>query len=133
MSYAPMESEAVSKNSQSNFHSSSFQSRSSSSLATKRSPRKNGHFPKWDGSRNFPIIVHSHLCWDWVWQRPQQFLSRLSQKHKILFVETIAPDPELAAPLARIRNVPEYPRITILRMQFPQWRWHDGNHIDLER
>src|SRR5512144_3058151 len=49
----------------------------------------------------FPIIVHSHLCWDWVWQRPQQFMSRLSEKHRILFVETVGPDPHLAAPMAR--------------------------------
>src|SRR3954469_11320370 len=49
----------------------------------------------------FPIIVHCHLCWDWVWQRPQQFISRLSARHRILFVETIGPDPQLSAPSAR--------------------------------
>src|SRR5436190_19993531 len=50
---------------------------------------------------NYPVVVHSHLRWDWVWQRPQQFVSRLSQGHRVLFIETIAPDPQLAAPLAR--------------------------------
>src|SRR5712671_7360683 len=45
-----------------------------------------------------PLIVHCHLCWDWVWQRPQQFISRLSRRRKVLFVETVAPDAELAAP-----------------------------------
>src|SRR5262245_4316637 len=44
-------------------------------------------------SGSWPIIVHSHLCWDWVWQRPQQFISRLSERHKVLFVETFSPDP----------------------------------------
>jgi glycosyltransferase involved in cell wall biosynthesis len=34
-----------------------------------------------------PIIVHSHLRWDFVWQRPQQLLSRLSQRNHVLFVE----------------------------------------------
>ncbi|HKP15344.1 MAG TPA: glycosyltransferase [Gemmatimonadaceae bacterium] len=34
-----------------------------------------------------PIIVHSHLRWDFVWQRPQQLLSRLSQRGDVLFVE----------------------------------------------
>ena len=29
----------------------------------------------------YPIIVHCHLRWEGVWQRPQQFLSRLSQRH----------------------------------------------------
>jgi glycosyltransferase involved in cell wall biosynthesis len=34
-----------------------------------------------------PIIVHSHLRWDFVWQRPQQLLSRLAQRNHVLFVE----------------------------------------------
>src|SRR5438094_9204318 len=72
-------------------------------------------------STNYPIIVHCHLCWDWVWQRPQQFVSRLSKSHKILFVETLAPDPLLAAPLARFSKPAEFPNLTILRLQFPAW------------
>ena len=48
-----------------------------------------------DSAKPLSFIVHCHLSWDWVWQRPQQFISRLSQKHKVLFVETAAPDPEL--------------------------------------
>src|SRR5258705_8597497 len=50
---------------------------------------------------DYPLIVHCHLCWDWVWQRPQQFLSRLSHRHRVLFVETLAPDPNLVTPLAQ--------------------------------
>ena len=34
-----------------------------------------------------PIIVHCHLRWDFVWQRPQQILSRLARNHPVLFVE----------------------------------------------
>ena len=34
-----------------------------------------------------PIIVHSHLRWDFVWQRPQQILSRLARHTPVLFVE----------------------------------------------
>src|SRR5947209_127758 len=64
------------------------------------------------GDSPFPIIVHCHLCWDWVWQRPQQFISRLSQRHKILFVETLAPDAGLAVPLARFRTPENFPNIT---------------------
>lgn len=33
------------------------------------------------------IIVHSHLRWDFVWQRPQQTHSRLAQDFSILFLE----------------------------------------------
>jgi len=34
-----------------------------------------------------PIIVQSHLRWDFVWQRPQQILSRLAEHRPVLFVE----------------------------------------------
>jgi beta-glucosidase/6-phospho-beta-glucosidase/beta-galactosidase/glycosyltransferase involved in cell wall biosynthesis len=35
----------------------------------------------------YGIVVFSHLRWGFVWQRPQQFLSRFAKKHKILFFE----------------------------------------------
>ena len=35
----------------------------------------------------YAIVVFSHLRWGFVWQRPQQFLSRFAKKHKILFIE----------------------------------------------
>ena len=35
----------------------------------------------------YGIVVFSHLRWGFVWQRPQQFLSRFARKHKVLFVE----------------------------------------------
>jgi glycosyltransferase involved in cell wall biosynthesis len=34
-----------------------------------------------------PVIVHSHLRWDFVWQRPQQILSRLAVHAPVLFIE----------------------------------------------
>src|SRR2546423_2307976 len=84
-------------------------------------------------STNYPIIVHCHLCWDWVWQRPQQFISRLSRRHKVLFVETVAPDPQLASAFARFWNPENLPNLTILRLQFPAWRWNDAEYVDAER
>jgi glycosyltransferase involved in cell wall biosynthesis len=35
----------------------------------------------------FSIVAHSHLRWDFVWQRPQQVFSRLARHHAVLFVE----------------------------------------------
>ena len=35
----------------------------------------------------FSIVAHSHLRWDFVWQRPQQVFSRLAKHHSVLFVE----------------------------------------------
>ena len=39
------------------------------------------------GSREHPIIVQSHLRWDFVWQRPQQLLSRFARNAPVLFIE----------------------------------------------
>ncbi len=36
---------------------------------------------------SFPLIVQSHLRWDFVWQRPQQLLSRMAATAPVLFVE----------------------------------------------
>src|SRR5438270_7411236 len=100
----------------------------------RKSSRKTTKSPSGERlSTNYPIIVHCHLCWDWVWQRPQQFLSRLSTNHKVLFVETLAPDPQLASPMARFSRPDNLPNLTILRLQFPAWRWDDGDFIDRER
>jgi beta-glucosidase/6-phospho-beta-glucosidase/beta-galactosidase len=35
----------------------------------------------------YGVVVFCHLRWGFVWQRPQQFLSRFAKKHKILFIE----------------------------------------------
>jgi glycosyltransferase involved in cell wall biosynthesis len=64
-----------------------------------------------------PIIVHSHLRWDFVWQRPQQLLSRFAQRSDVLFVEEpIYLDDvgearlDLSLPMARVhRAVPMLP------------------------
>jgi glycosyltransferase involved in cell wall biosynthesis len=39
------------------------------------------------GTPRFPIVVHSHLRWSFVWQRPQQVHSRLARSHRVLFLE----------------------------------------------
>ena len=45
-----------------------------------------------------PLIVHSHLRWDFVWQRPQQLLSRFAASAPVLFVEEPVWGDDLAAP-----------------------------------
>lgn len=48
-----------------------------------------------------PIIVHCHLRWDFVWQRPQQLLSRLATQHPVLFVEEPIHE-AVSAPILRL-------------------------------
>lgn len=83
----------------------------------------------------YPIIVHSHLTWDWVWQRPQQFLSRFSARHPILFVEGPVPTPGLHPNrgTVEVREVEEFPNILVLRSRVPAERWPDGAWVDKER
>jgi glycosyltransferase involved in cell wall biosynthesis len=69
-------------------------------------------------SPSLGIIVHSHLRWDFVWQRPQQLLSRLSRTHPVLFVEEPIllddlqrPTLDLTTPWPNVvRAVPRLPR-----------------------
>lgn len=130
MSYAPLRPDVLKQSSNDSLQgrSGSSPGRRSPTNAAVTGPARNGHFRK-----DFPIIVHCHLCWDWVWQRPQQFLSRLSKTHKVLFVETVGPDANLAAPFATYRQPEDFQNITILRLQFPCWQWQDGARVDRER
>ena len=59
------------------------------------------------GQHHVPIIVHCHLRWDFVWQRPQQIFSRLAQHHPILFIEE--PLAEKSAPAIRVSE--PYPNV----------------------
>jgi glycosyltransferase involved in cell wall biosynthesis len=69
------------------------------------------------GRRNdFPIIVHCHLRWDFVWQRPQQIFSRLAENHRILFIE----DPVIAEGEPRLAIDEPMPNLVRIVPQIPQ-------------
>jgi beta-glucosidase/6-phospho-beta-glucosidase/beta-galactosidase len=84
-------------------------------------------------SLSYPIIVHCHLRWDFVWQRPQQFLSRLSKKHRILFAEGPILVNEDITPYYTLKEAPNYPNVTIMQTYFPASRFQDGRWVDAER
>ncbi len=68
-----------------------------------------------------PIVVHCHLRWDGVWQRPQQILSRLARSRRIAFVE----EPAFLEPGADSHlHVWEANGVTILRPHVPPQRQH---------
>ena len=78
-----------------------------------------------------PIITICHLSWDWVWQRPQQYLSRFAKRHRVLFVETYCSDVETAR--IDLHSPEGHPNITVAKTHLPRARWHDGGFIDGER
>ena len=114
MSYAPIVSEPSIKNLKAHRSLRPRDYSSKSKISSKRPSQKTQKLepaqkdgaskPTSNESLSWPIIVHCHLAWDWVWQRPQQFISRLSRRHRILFVETLLPLHDLAAPSARFRT-----------------------------
>jgi glycosyltransferase involved in cell wall biosynthesis len=81
----------------------------------------------------YSIVVHSHLKWDWVWQRPQQFLARLSRKHSVLFVESPDACDEARATRTYVRAVTEFPNINVLQIKIPTSRASDLPWVDKER
>ena len=62
---------------------------------------------------NLPLIVLSHLCWDFVYQRPQHLMSRLARHHPVYFVQE--PRCETGAkPRLDIKSCAE-PGVTVLQ------------------
>lgn len=68
--------------------------------------------------RPFGIVAFSHLRWNFVWQRPQQFLSRFAQTHPVLFVELsefdLAEDDSPRVDLTLVA-----PNVTVFVARFP--------------
>ena len=61
----------------------------------------------------YGVVVFSHLRWGFVWQRPQQFLSRFARKHSILFIEEPFFDrPEGSEPDLQFHRV--MPNVTVM-------------------
>src|SRR5690349_14020132 len=64
-----------------------------------------------------PILVHRHLRWDFVWQRPQQLFSRFARNRDVLFIEepiflddAARPSLELSEPMPGVfRAIPRLP------------------------
>ncbi len=77
------------------------------------------------------MICFSHLSWDWVWQRPQQYLSRFAKRHPVLFVELYCSD--VPASKIELKRPEAHPNLTVLQMHLPATRWQDAGFIDAER
>lgn len=69
-----------------------------------------------DGREDFPVVVHCHLRWDFVWQRPQQIFSRIAQTNPVLFME----DPVIAEGEPRLEVTEPYPNIFRVVPQIPR-------------
>jgi glycosyltransferase involved in cell wall biosynthesis len=73
-----------------------------------------------------------------VWQRPQQFLSRFSQNHGVLFCEGPLVHEEQGGdaqfqPFYTLRHEPRLANVTIMQTHFPAARFNDAQWVDAER
>jgi glycosyltransferase involved in cell wall biosynthesis len=79
------------------------------------------------------LIVHSHLRWDFVWQRPQQFLSRLSKQRPVLFCEAPQLQEENNEPYYTLHKDETFPNVTVMQTHFPASRFAAGDGVDAQR
>jgi glycosyltransferase involved in cell wall biosynthesis len=68
--------------------------------------------------QNVDVVVHSHLRWDGVWQRPQQIISRLARDSRVVFIEEpLFEERHRERPELRVRQ--EDSGVTILQPLLP--------------
>jgi UDP-galactopyranose mutase len=63
-----------------------------------------------------PLLVFSHLRWDFVYQRPQHLLSRFTQKHPVFVIEEPIHNPNTAPHWERRSP---HPQLTVFRPHTP--------------
>src|SRR3712207_140632 len=61
-------------------------------------------------STDADLVVLSHLRWDWVWQRPQQVISRLARQRRAWVVE-VPRRAEVTEPTLRCAHTPHVQRV----------------------
>ncbi|MCC7448633.1 MAG: glycosyltransferase [Anaerolineae bacterium] len=74
------------------------------------------------------LICISHLGWDFVWQRPQHLMKRLSQHYNVIFAEEPITTPNVTVPTLDALPGKHAPNVTVVRLlqpvQEPYWVGH---------
>jgi len=84
------------------------------------------------------LICISHLRWDFVWQRPQQLLSRLAKQYRIIFVEEPVTDTDIDKPYLESYpgRTPGAQPVTVVRMHYPSadhyWIGHNDPRTQMD-
>ncbi|HEX8228774.1 MAG TPA: glycosyltransferase [Chloroflexia bacterium] len=78
---------------------------------------------------NPPLVVFSHLRWDFVYQRPQHLLARLAKNQQVFFIEEPVQDFE-NAPHLEISS--PSPNVIVARPHTPSYSWgFTGDQVSL--
>jgi glycosyltransferase involved in cell wall biosynthesis len=71
-------------------------------------------------AETYDLVVHSHLRWDGVFQRPHHIISRLSKQHRVAFIEEpIFLEPGAPASAVRLESRHEPPNVTVVQPFLP--------------
>src|SRR5438045_3371617 len=68
------------------------------------------------GAPQFDVVCLSHLRWDFVWQRPQQLLSRCARERRVFFVEE--PVFDAGPPRLDVRDARGGVRVAVPRLPY---------------
>src|SRR6266536_6500599 len=68
-------------------------------------------------AETYDLVVHSHLRWDGVFQRPHHIISRLARQHRVAFIEE--PIFLEGSSGVRLETRPEPPNITVVQPFLP--------------
>ena len=79
------------------------------------------------------LLCFSHLRWDFVFQRPQQLMSRFADEMTVVFWEEPVEIGEKETPLLRVRAAENYPDVRIVVPHLPQGLSEDAREAALKR
>lgn len=76
------------------------------------------------------LIAFSHLRWDFVFQRPQHLLTRIAQRHPVIYIE----EPVFSTGPAHLALIQVAPQVEVLRPHTPlNEHGYTGQQIELIR
>jgi len=82
---------------------------------------------------NPTLLCFSHLRWDFVFQRPQQLMSRFANDMTVIFWEEPIEIGEKEAPMLRVASADESPNVRIVVPHLPAGLSEDSRNAALKR
>jgi UDP-galactopyranose mutase len=79
------------------------------------------------------LLCFSHLRWDFVFQRPQQLMSRFAREMTVIFWEEPVEIGERETPLLRVRAADDHPNVRIIVPHLPSGLDDDARDAALKR
>ena len=79
------------------------------------------------------LLCFSHLRWDFVFQRPQQLMSRFAEEMTVVYWEEPVEIAEKETPMLRVRPAENYPNVRIVVPHLPRGLAEEDREAALKR